>query len=265
MDGKVPSGSALNPPGPLAQPAPLPYSPGNCVPGADHPFGYPNVMPGPAGCWFGPPVAPPFPPPPCPPAPPYFAPTPVPAMTPFDIPRPPDPALARHSQEFSGTNERKPPLKANRVNGKLARFDNDGTTSYIFPKHNVTLHIFDTNIIHKYAPNTGTGEIRPLGRDANFNTEVVPDFMTFRELIEALECQDRANKHPPWNRCGYPEENIGIQEVLPTGRGTFVMGTRLTLKSHEPERLDQRIGDTWSSAVGAAGGDKPVYIVRLPV
>lgn len=250
MDGKVPSGSPFEFHSPFAQP-------GNCVPGAIHPFGLPNLTvatPCPFGSAPPPWACAPAPPPYCPGPP--VPPIPTPIATPWKPPRPPPPA----SHSFGGTNEEaEQPLAGNRIKGQLPTFP-DKSTGYLFPKENVTLHLFAQNVISKYASNNNVITIT----DDKFNVQHAPCNMTFEELIDRIDCRSRANYHPPYNQPGqgYPEHLIGIQELLELGGGQFMLGSKIMLTD---PRVKSRIGEIWPDTAGSAGQHKPRYIVRLPV
>lgn len=193
------------------------------------------------------------------------------------FPWPPTSPPAKPTHEFHSTNERAAPYEANRVNGQLPKFENG--MNYIFPTNNCTLHVFENNIIQKYAPNTGEGEIKPIGSDLDFQVHTVSCDLTFKELIEKLDTVKRAHAHPYWKKKGYPPEHIGFREMLPTGNGTFIIGSGIMLRDYsvEQEEQDRRAGRVprqhrsldrletlWPSTVGSAGGEKPRYIVRVP-
>lgn len=152
--------------------------------------------------------------------------------------------------------------------------------NFIFPDRICTLHVFENNIIQKYAPNTCQGEIKPVGKDLDFQVHNVSCDFTFRELIKKLDTVRRANTHRYFTHSSCPEEKIGLVELLPTGHGTFVIGTGImlrdyTIEQENEERREGRIArshrskDTletlWPSSVGSAGEEKPRYIVRVPI
>lgn len=256
MDGAVPSGSPFDPP----QPSQFGF-PGNCVARSMYPFGLPNPFAAPP-CPFGAPTAPgwyqctPAPPPyssgPPPPPPPVPGPT-APSWAP---PPPPPPA----SHAFGGTNDdAEEPLEGNRVKGQLATFP-DRSAGYIFPRRNVTIHLFKDNVISKYPP---VSNIVTTQND-KFNVQHAPCDMTFEELIEQINCRKRANWHPPYNTPGhgYPEHLIGVQELLELDRGRFMLGSKIMLTDPQAK---SKLGELWSDSAGNAGQGKPRYIVRLPV
>lgn len=210
------------------------------------PFGGPPP-PGP-GCWFGSP--PPYP------APCSSVPPPPPPSTSSGIPRPPPPT----SQSFAESNDPpEPPLESNSVNGQLATFPNR-SVGYIFPKYNVTIHLFVDNILIR---NTPVENIVSAG-NAKKQVQHAPCDMTFEELIERLDCKKRANTYAPYNvpGQGYPEDNIGIQELFLLDSGRFMLGSRIMLGSPSARH---KLGDLWGTGSGIAGRGQPRYIVRLPV
>lgn len=248
-----------------------------CVSSAMQPFGVSNLS---QGFYIQQPGA--QPPCYCPssapgPTPMYCAPQPSKCCTPRAAT--PQPPPARPSNEFHSTGQRSAPLSANRVQGQLPKFDNG--MNYIFPKKNCTLHVFENNIIKKYSPHTGEGEIKPVGADLEFQIQTVSCDLTFEELIVELDCVKRANAHEDWQRRGgFPATHIGFREVLPTGHGTFIIGSGITLRDYTPEQEAQahrdrqmlpehrskgKLETLWPSSVGSAGGDRPRYIVRVPI
>jgi hypothetical protein len=280
MEGKVPTGSALDPP---KQPQPpfFPLTQGmNCVPGAIHPFVFPNGTSGPINFCGAPPAysqVPQYTPgvPPtayqCLPVvsgapPPAYHCTPVGSAEPqpYGIAKPPPPP----AQEFYSTKELEPPVRGNRVKGQLPKFDNG--MGYIFPEKNCVLHILKHNVLANKSPVPGSDAVQGQGRyqfnivQEGFTAQTVPCSMTFEELIKQTSCQDRANHHPPYNQPGqgYPENHIGIQELLPVGDGSYVLGIKITMKSYQAKA---QIGEIWPDTVGSAGEQKPKIILRLPV
>lgn len=244
----------------------------NCVPGAVHPS-FPNGTSGPIN-FCGPPPLPAYHCVPAGPAvqPPAYHCTPVGSAAPqvFGGPQQPPPPPPPPGHEFHSTKEREAPVRGNRVKGQLAKFDNG--MGYIFPEKNACLHIL------KYNPLAKPYEIQPIpGSDAvqgqgqyriniaqfGFTAQTVPCSMTFEELIRQIGCQDRANQGDysrPDN--AYPAHAVGIQELLPVGDGTYVLGVRITLTSYQAKA---QIGEIWPDAVGTAGEEKPRIIYRLPV
>lgn len=217
------------------------------------------------------PFPPPFPPPPygAPPCPfglppgappPWCAmPQPQPSPSPWEPPRPPTPP----GHAFSSSNQPpQPPVEGNRVKGQLATFPNN-SAGYIFPRHNITFHMFNQNVLHKYRDRMVNNSFT-IDNNDTWTAEHAPCSMTIEELILQLDCVKRANHHPPYNQPGrgYPEAEIGIQELIDCGGGRYMLGSKFTLTDNV---RFSRIGDIWPAWTGDAGQVKPPYIVRMPV
>lgn len=171
-------------------------------------------------------------------------------------PRPPPPAYHCFDRTNDDADE---PLTGNRVNGKLATFP-DKRAGYIFPRQNMTFHLFIDNVISKYP--SFDGAITTRGDESKI--EEVSCDMTLEELIEQIDCRKRANWHPPYNvpGHGYPEQLIGIQELLKVGDGRFTPGPKFMLTG---PLARSKLRQIWPEAVSNTGQGRTIYIVRLPV
>lgn len=258
MGGAVPSGRQGPPLG-----LHCPLGPGICVPGARHPYSMYSLFPASPACPFGPSGSGPYwfsPSPymakPCPTLTSWLPPPPPPPAAPTGPPKPPPPP----SHPFGGSDDYPElPVAGNRVKGQLATFP-DKSVGYIFPRRNVTIHLFAENVILRHPPENNV----VTAHHAKFNVQHAPCDMNVEELIEQLDCRKRANHHPPYNQPGhgYPEHGIGVQELLEWDRGKFILGDRIMLND---ARAKCKLGDLWSEATGNAGEVKPIYLVRLPV
>jgi len=121
--------------------------------------------------------------------------------------------------------------------------------------------MFSQNVMQKYGV---VNNIVTVSGNDKHTVQRVGCEMTFRELIEQLDCEKRANTWHPWNLpdCGYPRKLIGIQQLLPCGTNQFRLGSKIALADF---RANSKIEDLWPDTVGQAGGSPPVWIVRLPV
>lgn len=230
--------------------------------------GYPQIVPNSKTAYAymsvdgGPPnngIPPPKPAGPAPPTSnPYFSvsmpPPSYPQMTqsiPFAAPPATGPPLA------APKSLQAPPLTGNKVLGITPSFPGN-IPSYIFPKHNVVVHLFHENVVNKYPSRQDGSVYVPSYSNNLWTAHFVPCNMLISEFIEQIDCVKRANHYQP-----YPEYGIGIQELHEQEQnGVFTLGSRIMLNDH---RASNTIGDLWQPGTGQAGGSKPPYLVRIPV
>lgn len=161
-------------------------------------------------------------------------------------------------------DQNEPPLSGNRVKGQLISLK-DGT-GVIMPRETAIIHVFTDNLITKHPPKPEQPNMihLPFGAKKTFTAQHVPCNMSLREFILQIDCQKRANTHFPYNQPGrgYPEDLIGVQELVDLGEGWFALGEKVCLAD---AKARMRVGELFGEAQGEAGGEKPRYIVRFPV